>query len=109
MVRIHSPFAPTTTLTAVAAPRNAPGMKLRAGILACTTMKSAASPTSTESTPSPPPNCCDRVMARKAHSTPLKFDATVLTRPWVLPPAAKKQPQATIPAQTGSAPGPTAT
>src|SRR5512144_2969446 len=108
-VFVHEPLAPTTTLTAVAAPRNAPGMKARVGIFACSTMKTAANPTSKDRTGTPPPNLFHAVSARKAQRTPLRFDATVFIRPSVFPPAAKKQPQATIPAHTGSAPGPNAT
>src|SRR3954454_24736419 len=103
MVLIQVPLAPTTTLTAVAAPRKAPGMKPSVGILACRTMPTAARPTRTDSIGTPPPNRFHAVGARKPQTTPLRFDAIVFISPSVLPPAAKKQPQATIPAHTGSA------
>ena len=57
----------------------------------------------------PPPNRFHAVSARKAQSTPLRLEAMVFTNPSVFPPAAKKQPHATIPAHTGNAPGPSAT
>src|SRR5258705_4605389 len=108
-VLVQLPFAPTTTLTAVAAPRKAPGMKASMGIFACSTMPIAANPTRTDRTGMPPPNLFAAVRARNAQRTPLRFEATVFIRPSVFPPAAKKQPQATIPAHTGNAPGPSAT
>ena len=49
------------------------------------------------------------VSAKKAHSTPDRLAAMVLLSPVVLPPAAKKHPHATIPAQTGKAATPSAT
>src|SRR3954470_23161671 len=108
-VLLQLPLAPTTTLTAVAAPRNEPGMNDRAGILAWRTINSAATPTNTERTGTPPPKLFQAVSARKAHSTPDRFVAIVLLRPVVLPPAAKKQPQATMPAHTGKLATPNAT
>src|SRR3982750_1969951 len=109
IVLVQVPFAPTTTLTAVAAPRNAPGMKESAGILAWSTINSAATPTSTDRTGTPPPKLFQAVSARKAQRTPDRFAAIVLLRPVVLPPAAKKQPQATMPAHTGKLATPNAT
>ena len=79
------------------------------GILAWRTMKNAATPTSTERTGTPPPKLFHAVSARKAHSTPDRLAAMVLLSPVVLPPAAKKHPHATIPAQTGKAATPSAT
>src|SRR4029079_7408701 len=109
MVLLQLPLAPTTTLTAVAAPRDEPGMNDRAGILAWRTMNSAATPTITESTGTPPPKLFAAVSAKKAHSTPDRLAAMVLLSPVVLPPAAIKHPHATIPAQTGKASPPSAT
>src|SRR4026209_2251505 len=101
--------APTTTLTAVAAPRKAPGMNDSAGTLAWSTMNRAATPTRTDRTGRPPPNRREASSARKAHTTPERLEAMVLLSPVVFPPAAKKHPQATIPAHTGSAATPSAT
>src|SRR3954466_3359974 len=72
-------------------------------------MKSAATPTQTESAGRLPPKLLAACNARKAQSTPERFEAMVLLSPVVLPPAAKKHPHATIPAQTGKAATPSAT
>src|SRR6476660_8777555 len=72
-------------------------------------MKRAATPTRIDKTGKPPPNRREHSSAMKAQKTPDRFAAMVLVNPVVLPPAAKKQPQETIPAQTGSAATPKAT
>src|SRR5690348_1280598 len=64
-------------------------------------MNNAATPTRIDNTGKPPPNRREASSATKAQKTPERFAAIVLANPVVFPPAAKKQPQATIPAQTG--------
>src|SRR4051812_4560449 len=101
MVRGQVPLVPTTTLTAVGAPRNAPGMNDNTAIFDWSTINRAATPTQTDSTGKLPPKLFAACSARKAQSTPDRLEAMVFISPVVFPPAAKKHPQATIPAQTG--------
>src|SRR4051794_22337184 len=104
----YVPDAPTTTLTAVAAPRKAPGMNESGGIFDCNTIAKATTPTSADRIGTPPPSLLETKRATNAQKTPERFEASVLVSPAVLPPAAKNVPQATMPAQTGSAATPSA-
>jgi hypothetical protein len=76
---------------------------------AWSTIAKAITPTSTAITGNPPPSRPATVSATPAQNTPERFEASVFISPVVFPPAAKKVPQATMPAHTGRAAGPRAT